>query len=278
MLNFTKNNELLFSENTGNSILLFGLKQCLASELEYFEVQSLGGTSATNFEAVCIDISGIEKQRTALNPALIFFSNGVFYSDVSEPLELFADSIYYYQITDNLGNQYFSEPFNTYLMSAPFVEVRNAFAGGSLNFQTVKPFYIDNSILIFGLKQFSAFEMPFLRVHNFEADVEVLNFRINCVDILGNVKQTIELNVDLIQVSTMFFTISKSIYSELLQFDSIYYFEIETANEHYFSEYFNTVSSQQNNLVVTMDCDISIFFDIFTTADSTELTWDCSQI
>lgn len=275
MLNFRKNNELLFSDQNGNSILFFGLQKLPYNELEYFEVISNGGTSISTFEAVCINQFGTIQSATSLNTAFILYSDGVFYSNAGEVLDLEIDAIYYFKLIDNLGNSYFSEPFQTF-EPASFELKQTATAGGSLEIQTFK-FHIDNSNLNFGIKEFSIYEMPLIQFFDLDLNGAITGINLYCIDKYGNIQSTTALSTGIASISDDIFTIQRNIYETTLANESLYYFEFITTTLNYYSEYFKTVSTTANNFVITADINEKLLFDIFTTADSITNTWDCSQ-
>ena len=143
----------------------------------------------------------------------------------------------------------------------------NAFAGGSLNFQTSRKFYRDNSLLIFGLKQLAPFEIPFMAIKNISEDDAILKFTAVCIDIIGKEQKRIELDVNLITISDSFLIIENKALNSSFAKDSIFYFEIETANEMYFSEYFNT-SNESINTQYLIDR-----YDEFIYDKNNEIIW-----
>jgi hypothetical protein len=94
-----------------------------------------------------------------------------------------------------------------------------------------------------------------------------LKFAAVCIDIIGKEQKRIELDVNLITISSLFLIIENKVLNSSFAKDSIFYFEIETANEMYFSEYFNT-SNESINTQYLIDR-----YDEFIYDKNNEIIW-----
>jgi hypothetical protein len=266
MLNFTSNSIQKFTERSGQGSSLFAVQRFAYNELPMFEFSSLGGTDISSFFAIRTDKNYLIYDAIELSTDLIFYNGTNFHSDAGEEIGLEKQSMYYFQIIDNVGNVYYSEPFLTFEPEV-FVQSEIVGTGGSLNVRTNEFFEFSQ---IFALSQFSVYQSPNFSLKNIENENSISNFDLLLFEPSGLLTDTIAQNTNLVSITNDEFIVNSFEFAEKLISGGIYCFRITTASAVFYTDYFKTLNENTNiNAVVSFDIEKGNLFNTLTTFDGT---------